>query len=290
MTTPAADIAIDERLVRALLAAQHPDLAGLSLTPLGEGWDNAMFRLGDDLVVRLPRRAAAAELVVHEQTWLPALAPALTLPAPVPVRVGGPHGDYPWAWSVIPWIAGEAADLAPPHASEAPRLADFLRALHQPAPANAPVNTVRGVPLAARQQSVETRLASLRAKCAAITPGVEAAWRSALAAAVSTEARWLHGDLHPRNVLTRDGALAAVIDWGDITSGDVATDLAAFWMLFDDASARDAALVRYGADAATVARARGWAALFGAVLLDTGLADNPRHAAIGAATLARLAN
>ena len=286
--TPAADIAIDAALVRALLAAQHPDLADLPLGALGEGWDNAMFRLGDDLVVRLPRRAVSSELIVHEQTWLPVLAPTLTLPAPIPIRVGKPEGAYPWAWSVIPWIAGEAADLAPPRASEANRLADFLRALHRPAPAAAPINTVRGVPLAARATAVETRLANLRAKTAAITPAVEAAWRTALAAPVSTERRWLHGDLHPRNSLVADGALAAIIDWGDVTSGDIATDLAAFWMLFDDSAVRADALARYGASPADIARARGWAVLFGAVLLDTGLTDNPRHAAIGAAALARL--
>ena len=287
--TPPAEIAITAASVRRLLTAQHPDLAALPLTPLGEGWDNAMFRLGDDLAVRLPRRAAAAQLIVHEQHWLPALAPWLTLPTPAPIRIGTADGKYPWSWSIVRWIAGEAADLAPPHPREAVRLAAFLKALHRRAPRDAPINDVRGVPLATRAAGVEERLARLRATTRAITPAVDAAWRAALTAPAAAEARWLHGDLHPRNILTRAGALAAVIDWGDITSGDLATDLAAFWMLFDDPYIRAQALTAYGATPAEIARARGWAVLFGAVLLDTGLADSPRHAAIGATTLARVA-
>ena len=286
--TPAAEVTIDETLVRQLLAAQHPDLAGLPLAPLGEGWDNAMFRLGDGLVVRLPRRAASATLIVHEQDWLGALAPWLSLPVPAPIRRGAPGAGYPWRWTVTQWIAGEAADLEPPAPRAALHLADFLKSLHRPAPPTAPFNAVRGVPLAVRAPSVEERLVRLRAETGAVTPGVDAAWRAALATRPATDMRWLHGDLHPRNVLVRDGALAAIIDWGDITSGDVATDLAAFWMLFDDASVRTEALARYGATPDDIARAKGWAVLFGAVLLDTGRADNPRHAAIGAATLARL--
>lgn len=286
--TPPAEITITDATVRRLLTAQHPDLAALPLTPIGEGWDNAMFRLGDSLVVRLPRREAAALLIANEQTWLPALAPWLTLATPAPIRVGAPDAAYPWRWSIVRWIDGEAADIAPPHPREALRLADFLRSLHRKAPSNAPVNAVRGVPLQARAAAVEERLARLRTSTQAITPDVDAAWRAALAAPVSTEACWLHGDLHARNILVHDGALAAIIDWGDVTSGDIATDLAAFWMLFEDPYIRAEALVRAGAAPADIARARGWAVLFGAVLLDTGLADNPRHAAIGAAALARV--
>ncbi len=286
--TPPAEIRITEAVVRRLLAAQHPDLAPLPLIQIGEGWDNAMFRLGDHLVVRLPRRAVAAQLIVHEQTWLPALTPWLSLPAPAPIRVGAPDAGYPWRWTIAGWIEGDAADLAPPHPREAMRLAAFLKSLHRKAPPEAPANDVRGVPLKARATAVEERLARLRTATKSITPAVDSAWRAALAAPVATEARWLHGDLHPHNILTSNGALAAVIDWGDITSGDIATDLAAFWMLFEDPYIRAEALTAYGADPADIARARGWAVLFGAVLLDTGLKDAPRHAAIGATTLARV--
>lgn len=287
--TPKAEIAIDEALVHTLLAVQHPDLATWPLAAIDAGWDNATFRLGETLAVRLPRREAAATLIVNEQDWLGVLAPWLTLPTPALVRRGAPTAAYPWRWSIVRWIDGEPADVAPPKPQEAIRLAAFLKALHKPAPASAPANAARGVPLHTRAASVEERLARLKAETSAVTPGVIDAWRAGLAATTSTEARWLHGDLHPRNVLVRDGALSGFIDWGDITSGDIATDLASFWMLFEDRTVRDAALKQYGASAADVARARAWAVLFGAVLLDTGRIDTPRHAIIGASSLARVA-
>ena len=100
---PAADIDISVGLVRRLLAAQQPDLAHLPVTVMANGWDNMSCRLGDDLLVRLPRRAAAAELVRHEQRWLPLLAPQLPLPVPAPVREGRPGPGYSWPWSIVRW-------------------------------------------------------------------------------------------------------------------------------------------------------------------------------------------
>jgi len=98
--TPRAEVEIDEGLVRVLLRRQHPDLAALPLRPLGAGWDNAMLRLGDDRLVRLPRRREAAVLVEHEQRWLPELAARLPLAVPAPVRAGAPDLGYPWRWSM----------------------------------------------------------------------------------------------------------------------------------------------------------------------------------------------
>jgi aminoglycoside phosphotransferase (APT) family kinase protein len=102
----------------------------------------------------------------------------------------------------------------------------------------------------------------------------------------------VHGDLHARNVLVQNGRITGVIDWGDLTSGDVATDLASIWMLFADAAARQNVITHYSRsqtmDEATLKRARGWAVLFGVMLLDTGLIDHPQHAAMGASTLQRL--
>src|SRR5579862_6443887 len=146
---PAADIEIDTPLVRALLNAQHPDLASLPLIDVGTGWDNNVYRLGDDLVVRLPRRAAAAALIEHEQRWLPELAPGLPLPIPTPVRTGQPGSGYPWSWTVTRWLIGQSATISPPHdlATAAIELGGFLGALHQAAPSDAPRNDVRGVPL-----------------------------------------------------------------------------------------------------------------------------------------------
>src|SRR5690349_3749399 len=100
--TPAAECAIDTAFVAELIADQHPDLAHLPLHVVDAGWDNALFRLGDQLAVRLPRRAVAAPLIAHEQTWLPRLADRLSLPVPVPYRLGTPARGYPWRWSVVP--------------------------------------------------------------------------------------------------------------------------------------------------------------------------------------------
>ncbi len=92
---PAAEVDVTEELVRTLLIEQCPDLADLELELLANGWDNAIFRLGDELTVRLPRRALSAELVAHEQRWLPELAPRLPLPIPAPIRCGRPSARYP---------------------------------------------------------------------------------------------------------------------------------------------------------------------------------------------------
>ena len=100
MATPAAEVDIDAALVRGLLAAQRPDLADLPVRVVANGWDNAIARVGDEWMARLPRRAASAGLLAHEQRWLPELAPLLPLPVPVPEFVGAPSDDYPWTWSV----------------------------------------------------------------------------------------------------------------------------------------------------------------------------------------------
>ncbi|MEZ5987381.1 MAG: aminoglycoside phosphotransferase family protein [Hyphomonas sp.] len=287
--TPQAEVEITETLVRALLRAQHPDLAALPVEFVGEGWDNVMVRLGAELALRLPRRAIADDLLRKEQRWLPVLAPHLPLPISAPVRSGAPGQGYPFAWSVLPWIGGEAADLAPPDASEAPVLAGFLRALHrQPLPPEAPTNPVRDCPLTGKQADIERRMMWLRAQTGAITPAVERAWAAGLEAPIDLPESWIAGDVHARNVLVRNGKFAAFIDWGDMCAGDPATDIASVWALFDDPAARCTALEAYGMSEATLARARGWAVFYGVILLETGRHDHPRHARMGADTLRRL--
>lgn len=287
--TPVPDRDIDPSLVSRLLAEQHPDLVHLPIQLTDAGCDNAMFRLGDRLVARLPRRNVAAALIEHEQTWLPQLANRLPIPVPVPYRLGKPAQDYPWRWSVLPWLAGNAADQAEPNASQAKRFALFLRSLHVPAPCNAPPNPFRGVPLAQRAASLAERMQRLEMKIDLITQPIKNAWDLALAAPIDTKATWLHGDLHARNILVEDGVITGIIDWGDLTSGDIATDLAAIWMLFADRTAREWAIAEYAdISDATLQRAKGWAILFGVLLLDTGLIDHPRHAAMGERTLRRV--
>jgi len=287
--TPVPEVVVDEALVRRLLADQHPDLAALPLRLVEAGWDNAMFRLGDRFAVRLPVRVAAAALIVHEQLWLPGFAPRLPLPIPAPVRIGVPALGYPWHWSVVPWLPGHAADQQELDVSQARVLADFLRSLHVPAPPDAPANPLRGVPLQHRVASIQPRIDRLSHITSDITPQVLQIWHDALNTPVDISPTWLHGDLHPRNVLVERGALSGIIDWGDITAGDRATDLASIWMLFSDRAARHSALEHYGEiSESTIKRAKGWVVMWGAVLLETGLVDNPRHARLGERILRQL--
>jgi len=288
--TPRAEVAVDETLVSALLAEQHADLAGLALSVVDEGWDNVMYRLGEDFAVRVPRRAAAAKLIEHELAWLPRLAPGLPVAVPAPLRAGEPGRGYPWRWSVLPWIRGSSGDLEEPEGSEALTLAAFFRALHVPAPPDAPRNPVRGVPLAHRRAMVEERLARVAKATTLVTPALARIWRDALVAPMDAPDTWIHGDLHARNVLVSGGRIAGVIDWSDMAAGDRATDLAAIWGLFASREARAEAMRACGdLGEATWARARGWAFAFGVMLLDSGMADHPRHAAMGERTLRRLA-
>ncbi len=293
---PAAEVAVDDALVRRLLASQFPEGAGLPLQLAANGWDNVVYRLGDHRAVRLPRRLAGAELVVNEQRWLPVLAPRLPLPVPAPVLTGLPAEGYPWPWSVVPWFPGGIAAVTPPaDAGEAAdSLGRFAAALHQPAPPDAPVNPVRGCPLAQRHEAVTERLARVGPGLAPGEPeALAAAWANGLAApAWGGPPRWLHGDLHPANILVDDGRLSAVIDFGDLAAGDPATDLAVAWMLFDDEPTRVRFLGAAGGaggypDAATVTRARAWSVNL-ALAMAASSADNPTMATVARRTIANL--
>jgi aminoglycoside phosphotransferase (APT) family kinase protein len=208
--------------------------------------------------------------VTHEQRWLPVLAPRLPVDVPVPVRVGVPGAGYPWPWSVVPWFDADVAGLTPveERGAWAEQLADVFVALHRPAPADAPENPHRGVPVAPRRPAVAERV---RAVVPAQADRVLARF-DALAAAPGWDGPdlWLHGDPHPANLLVRDGRLRAVIDFGDVTSGDPASDLSTAWLTFDaDARARFRARVDAGCgwDDATWQRAQAWALSMSLVML-----------------------
>ncbi|BAZ40696.1 stress response kinase A [Calothrix sp. NIES-4101] len=286
---PISEVEIDVSLVTSLLQEQHPDLAQLPIHEVDAGWDNAIFRLGEDLSIRLPRRQVAAKLIENEQTWLPQISDRLIIPVPNPYRIGQPGGNYPWRWSVLPWLTGVAADQQEPHPEQAKNFALFLQSLHQPAPADAPKNPFRGIPLQQREVMLLERMQRLETKTDLMTPKIKNIWNLALNAPIDTSPTWLHGDLHPRNVLVEDGIITGIIDWGDITQGDIATDLAAIWMLFSDRNAREKVIAEYGnISEATLQRAKGWAIVFGVLLLDTGLIDNTRHAVMGEKVFRRL--
>ncbi|MFC5187837.1 aminoglycoside phosphotransferase family protein [Actinomadura harenae] len=262
-----AGIDVTAEMVRDLLREQHPDLADHPVRFGARGWDNQLWRLGDDLAVRLPWATESADALLRkEHTWLPALAPSLPLPVPVPQRLGEPSTLFPRPWIVTTWVPGEPADRAPVTrgAESAETLAAFLSALHRPAPEGAPAGRHCRGPLAAHSQAFADGLASATERGLITDPdGVRAVWDDAVTAPEWTgPALWLHGDLHPANVLTTDGAVRGVIDFGDLCAGDPACDLAAAWHLLPDGAAdRLNAAYRPSADAATLRRARGWAVL-----------------------------
>ncbi len=262
--------ALDEELVRQLLQDQFPHLGDLKLSAISsDGTDNWLFRLGGDLLVRLPRRPGAGLQYAKVHEWLPRLAPALPLRVPEPIAAGAPSAAFPWPWSIFSWIDGtpaQASDLSGSN-DAAVRVGQFVKALQEQDARSGPLpgahNSFRGEALAARDKVVRRNLEALE------NPGMRdsalAVWAEALAAEPHLEApKWLHGDLLPGNLLVSKGALVAVIDFGLLGVGDPACDLMAGWTLFD-AEARDIFRVAAGHDESAWSRGRGWALAFCAV-------------------------
>jgi aminoglycoside phosphotransferase (APT) family kinase protein len=250
----ADELAIDEPLVRRLLADQFPEWAARPLTRVvPQGTVNAIFRLGDDLSVRLPRRNGRTEPGGKELEWLRRLAPLLPLEIPVPVAQGRPSAEYPWLWDVFTWVDGDAVPVEQIDAVEAARdLAAFVAALQHVDPTDAPPG--RGIPLAERDPEIRHWLTHFDGGS-----WVAAEWERALAAPPwDGPPVWHHGDLDVRNWLVRDGRISGVIDWGAMGVGDPACDVMVAWKLHSRA-ARDAFRAALPTDDATWERARGWA-------------------------------
>ncbi len=267
---------IDTALVRALIAAQFPQWAGLAVRPVAEsGWDNRTFRLGEDMLVRLPSAAWYAPQVASEHRWLPVIARGLPLPVPQPLAMGKPGQGYPWPWTVARWLEGETATSAGVGSDRAfgADLARFLTALQgldaSDGPAPGRRNFHRGGDLATYDG--ETRAAIERLDDRFEPEAVTVVWEAALAARFEGAAVWVHGDVAPGNLLVRDGRLCAVIDFGCMAVGDPACDLAIAWA-FLEGDARRAFRAGLPLDAGTWARGRGWA-LWKALILATGLAQ-----------------
>jgi aminoglycoside phosphotransferase (APT) family kinase protein len=278
---PAAEVDVDAHLVRRLLRAQHPDLADRRLRRIGTGWDNAVYRLGPDLTVRVPRRELGARLIATELRWVPELAPGLPLPVPTPVLAGAPTDFYPWPWAVCAHVPGRpvgaSAFTGVAGVRAARAMAAFLGSLHVPAPSDAPRSPFRGVPLAERSESVARALADAPA---AQRSRIERGWAQALRAPLHEGPdMWLHGDLHGLNVLAVRGSISGIIDFGDLCAGDPATDLACAWLLLDHPGRQRMREV-LDVDDAAWARGQGWALFLGLMFL-VHSADSPVNGAIG---------
>jgi aminoglycoside phosphotransferase (APT) family kinase protein len=249
----ADELRIEEALVRRLLASQFPHWDHLPLRRIEPGGTvNAIFRVGDELSVRLPRRDGPTAPGSKEFDWLATLAPLVPVDVPVPVAQGRPSAEYPWFWEIHTWVEGETAPVDQIDAIQAARdLATLIGAMHQIDPAGAPPG--RGIPLAERDEEFRHWLARFDGD-----PTVTAEWERALAAPPwDGPPVWHHGDLDVRNWLVRDGRISGVIDWGSMGVGDPACDVMVAWKLHSPA-ARDAFRDALPADDATWERARGW--------------------------------
>ncbi len=247
------ELEVDEALVRRLLAGQFPDWADLPVRRIEPaGTVNAIFRLGDELSVRLARRDGPTEPGGEILDWLPVLASAVPVEVPVPVAQGSPTGDYPWFWDVHTWVRGETVRVDEIDTIRAARdLAGLVRALQQVSPAGAPRG--RGISLAERDGDTRYWLARYDGD-----PAVAVEWERALAAPPwEGPPVWHHGDLDARNWLVRSGRISAVIDWESAGVGDPACDVMVAWKLHSPA-ARDAFREALPTDDATWERARGW--------------------------------
>jgi aminoglycoside phosphotransferase (APT) family kinase protein len=271
---------INVSLVGRLLAAQFPQWADLPLEPVhSAGTDNAIYRLGDGMAVRLPRIPGATGQAEKEHQWLPRLAPVLPLAIPVPLAKGTPAEGYPWHWSVYRWLEGETATIgriADPRQA-ATDLARFVAALQRIDPTGGPPpgahNFFRGVPLAMRDDPTRDAIASLRSTLDA--GAVTAAWEAALQAPVwQGSPVWIHGDLSAGNLLVKRGRVSGVIDFGGLGVGDPASDLIVAWSLFS-AETRDVFRTELLVDDATWARGRGWALSVALIALPYYQSTNP---------------
>lgn len=297
------DLVIDAALVRSMLEEQHPDLAGLELREVLGGWSNQMWRLGDDLAVRIPRTQEAPGLLAKEYEWVPRLPGGLPLPIPKPVRFGERSDRFPHNWTVVTWVPGVPADYEPvEHVEPSARtLAGFLGALHRPAPADAPRDGYRGGLLSSITAHVEKRLANIEEYPAMTSLHTEAhrlreVWADAAAAEPwDGPPVWIHGDLHSANVLTAGGVLSGVIDFGELCTGDPADDLASAWVLLPEGGA-EACFTHYSlTDESLIRRSRGWAVIRALLQIEVGYSGEMGWAGgkanwkpFGEATLRRL--
>jgi aminoglycoside phosphotransferase (APT) family kinase protein len=261
--SPPERLIVDRTTVRRLVSQQFPQWSTLTIEPVrNPGWDNYTFRLGDDLLVRLPSAAEYALAVEKEQRWLPQLAPHLPVPVPSVRGLGSPGAEYPFPWSVYGWLDGSAAthaDLTDP-VEFAEQLGDFLVALRRVDAASGPQpgihNWYRGATLLTYDATVRRSLDRLTGHVDADL--ASEIWAAALSATWAGKDVWFHGDLAKDNLLLRDGQLAAVIDFGTCGVGDPSCDLAVAWTLLVEPG-RQAFRCRVQADDASWARGRGWA-------------------------------
>ncbi|MEZ5337788.1 MAG: aminoglycoside phosphotransferase family protein [bacterium] len=259
---PEGRLDVPEAVVHCLLKQQFPQWAELPIRCVDPpGWDNRSFRLGEELLLRLPSAERYVAQVAKEMQWLPFLADRLSVSVPVVLESGRAGCGYPWPWSIRRWIAGEAAlpGISNDRNALASQLAEFCVELWSLSTAGVPGpgqhNFHRGGSLAEYDGEVRAALEALGGSMD--VPAAEQLWQAALASRAEGAARWVHGDLYPGNILLHDGRLTAVIDWGGLAAGDPACDMSIAWTLLDP-PVRRRFRIECGADAGLWLRGAAW--------------------------------
>ncbi|WP_425647081.1 aminoglycoside phosphotransferase family protein [Agrobacterium leguminum] len=276
-------IVVSTEQVRALVDSQFPQWAGLNIRPVElSGWDNRSFRLGDDMLIRMPSASRYVAQVEKEHRWLPVLALLLPFPIPAPLALGQPGEDYPFRWSVYRWLEGEplARDMDRVDLSTiAIDVAAFLRALHG-------VDASDGPPAGAhnfhRGGSLSVYDGEAKASAVRLADEVDQAlameiWQLALSSYWRKQGVWVHGDIAEGNLLVKDGRLSAVIDFGSSGVGDPSSDLILAWNVLD-AESRAVFRRALELDEATWQRGRGWALWKALIVLDAERGRNDKMA------------
>lgn len=274
--SPGMQPKIDEDLVSRLIASQFPLWKALSVRGVAQsGWDNRTFHLGSELLVRLPSQQIYASQVEKEHRWLPVLARLLPLSIPDPIAKGEPGNGYPWRWSIYRWLPGEAASTAAISDMNdfAKSLGQFLTALHRidttGGPPPGPHSFDRGGSLSTYDAQTRQAIALLQHKID--TDAATKLWEAALATCWEGSPVWVHGDMSAGNLLVNDGRLSAVIDFGQLTVGDPACDLAIAWTFFN-AESRAIFRQTLPLDPGTWTRGRAWT-LWKALIIAAGITE-----------------
>ncbi|MGQ3892347.1 aminoglycoside phosphotransferase family protein [Legionella sp. CNM-4043-24] len=274
------ELEINEFLVKNLIEKQCPRWANLTMQPVSSsGTDNALFRLGDDYIVRLPRIEWAPGSIVRsinkEYEWIPKIAHLLTIPVSKPVFKGSPDDHYPWPWLIAKWYDGQNPDFENDNEYEllAKDLADFINNLHAIRLADGPFSR-RGVPLKNLDQETRTALKALQKDMD--TKPLTALWDNLSDTPQwDKESVWVHGDFLPGNIITQNNRLSAVIDFTDTGIGDPACDLIVAWSLFNAQSRSVFKDHLYSIDENTWQRGRGWALSIAVIMLPYYKNSNP---------------
>ena len=265
---PEAHPSITADAVLELVRTQAPEFAWLELGGRSEGWDCANYRLGEELMVRLPRTEHAVKFLLAETAWVPILGAEWDFPHPVFPFLGEPGAGYPWPWAIVSWVPGDMAVDVPLASSEGAALGRALAQVHQPAPPDAPLNDEQSIPMAEREERTLRRIAALADAGGPNGERLDAGaarevWAAASAVPDPRRDQWVwsHADLHGANVLSLGGRFGGIVDWGSMAACDPAVDLG-FAHSLTTADGVAAMLAEYGAltgrvDDALEARMRG---------------------------------